>query len=149
MSLGRKEAAAAIIQAKRKQNKSFKEIAEAVERHPVWVTSALMGQQRMSKEEAEKVCALLGLEGKIAKSLQSDPDKNPLTTAEQADPLIYRLHEIVQVYGVTLKAMIEEEFGDGIMSAIDFQMDVRREENPAGDRVVVTMNGKFLPYKKW
>jgi cyanate lyase len=147
--MGRKEAAAAILQAKRKQNKSFKEIAEAVERHPVWVASALMGQQRMSKEEAEKACALLGLEGKVAKSLQSDPDKNPLTAAEQADPLIYRFQEIVQVYGVTLKAMIEEEFGDGIMSAIDFQMDLRREENPAGDRVVITMNGKFLPYKKW
>ena len=89
------------------------------------------------------------LEADVVAALQEIPHKGSLGETVPVDPLIYRFHEITQVYGTTLKAIIHEMFGDGIMSAIDFELDVQRKEDPKGDRVVVTMNGKFLPYKKW
>ena len=85
----------------------------------------------------------------VAAALQQIPTKGSVGETVPVDPLIYRFHEITQVYGTTLKAIIHEMFGDGIMSAIDFTLDVQKQEDPKGDRVVVTMNGKFLPYKKW
>lgn len=145
----RKHAMEAILEAKLKQNKTFNQISEAVGRHPVWVTSAIMGQQSMSADEAGKLTAYLGLTEEVALSLQSRPMKGSLDTPVPVDPLIYRFHEITQVYGTTLKALIHEMFGDGIMSAIDFEMDVQKKADPKGDRVVVTMSGKFLPYRKW
>jgi cyanate lyase len=107
----------------------------------------------MSKDEAEKTVKTLGVsEGTaslVAGSLQEMPMKGSLDSAVPVDPLLYRFHEITQVYGTTLKALIHEMFGDGIMSAIDFEIDIQKKPDPKGDRVVVTYNGKFLPYRKW
>ena len=145
----RNEATQKVLAAKREKGLTFEAIAKAVGRHKVWVTSALLGQATMSAEEAQKTTELLGLGTRVAQALQQFPTKGSLEADVPVDPLIYRFHEITQVYGTTLKAIIHEMFGDGIMSAIDFELDVRRQEDPKGDRVVVTMNGKFLPYRKW
>jgi cyanate lyase len=147
--LTRTEATAQILAAKQAKGLTFEAIAQAVGRHTVWVTAALMGQATMSAEEAMAAVQVLGLGPDVAQALQEIPMKGSLDRAVPVDPLIYRFHEITQVYGTTIKALIHEMFGDGIMSAIDFEMDIRREEDPKGDRVVVTYNGKFLPYKKW
>ena len=149
----REEATEQILAAKREKGLTFEDIGKAVGRHKIWVTAALMGQATMSKEEAEKAVKALGLgEGiasQVAGLLQEIPTKGSLDSAVPVDPLMYRFHEITQVYGTTMKAIIHEMFGDGIMSAIDFEMDIQKKEDPKGDRVVVTLNGKFLPYKKW
>jgi cyanate lyase len=145
----RAEATTQILAAKKAKGLTFEAIAAAVGRHKVWVTAALMGQAPMSVEEAHAAVQVLGLGPEVAEALQEIPMKGSLDTTVPIDPLIYRLHEITQVYGTTIKALIHEMFGDGIMSAIDFEMDIRKEEDPKGDRVVVTYNGKFLPYKKW
>src|ERR687884_343871 len=99
--------------------------------------------------EATAAARILGLGPEVAEALQEMPMKGSLASTVPVDPLIYRFHEITQVYGTTIKALIHEMFGDGIMSAIDFEMDIQKVEDPHGDRVVVTYNGKFLPYKKW
>lgn len=138
-----------ILLAKREKQLSFDEIAAAVGRHPVWTASAIMGQATMTAEEANKLVDLLDLDSTISTSLQQIPLKGSLDTTVPVDPLIYRFHEITQVYGTTIKEVIHDKFGDGIMSAIDFTMDIQRKEHPDGDRVVVTLDGKFLPYKKW
>ncbi|HEY7492567.1 MAG TPA: cyanase [Candidatus Tectomicrobia bacterium] len=145
----RAEATEQILAAKKARGLTFAAIASAVGRHQVWVTAALLGQATMSAEEANAAVQVLGLGPDIAESLQAMPMKGSLDSTVPVDPLIYRFHEITQVYGTTIKALIHEMFGDGIMSAIDFEMDIRKEEDPKGDRVVVTYNGKFLPYKKW
>jgi cyanate lyase len=147
--LTRAEATEQILAAKRQKVLTFETIAKAVGRHTVWVTAALLGQATMSAEEAEKAVGVLGLGPDVTAALQEIPMKGSLGRAVPVDPLIYRFHEITQVYGTTLKALIHELFGDGIMSAIDFEMDVQKKPDPKGDRVVVTMSGKFLPYKKW
>jgi cyanate lyase len=147
--LTRAEATERILAAKKQKGLTFEAIAKAVGRHKVWVTAALMGQGTMSAEEAQKAVGVLGLGPDVAASLQEIPSKGSVGMTVPVDPLIYRFHEITQVYGTTLKAIIHEMFGDGIMSAIDFTLDVQKQEDPKGDRVVVTMNGKFLPYKKW
>ena len=143
------EATEKVLDAKKAKGLTFEAIARAVGRHKVWVTAAIMGQATMSAEEAKKLTALLNLEADVAAVLQEIPSKGSLEQTVPVDPLIYRFHEITQVYGTTIKALIHEMFGDGIMSAIDFEMDIQKKEDPKGDRVVVTMNGKFLPYKKW
>ena len=149
----REEATAQILAAKKQRGLTFEEIAKAVGRHKVWVTAALMGQATMSKEEAERAVSVLGLgEGEasaVAATLQEPPMKGSLDSTVPVDPLIYRFHEITQVYGTTIKAIIHEMFGDGIMSAIDFEIDIQKKEDPKGDRVVVTYSSKFLPYRKW
>jgi cyanate lyase len=145
----RAEATERIIAAKKQKGLTFEALAKAVGRHKVWVTSALYGQATMSSEEAQKAVAMLGLGPEVAAALQEIPSKGSVGQTVPVDPLIYRFHEITQVYGTTIKAMIHEMFGDGIMSAIDFELDIQKKEDPKGDRVVVTMNGKFLPYKKW
>jgi cyanate lyase len=147
--LTRAEATERILTAKREKNLTFQAVAKAVGRHKVWVTSALLGQATMSAEEAQKAVAMLGLDRDVAAALQEIPTKGSVGQTVPVDPLIYRFHEITQVYGTTLKAIIHEMFGDGIMSAIDFEMDIQKKEDPKGDRVIITMNGKFLPYKKW
>ena len=114
-----------------------------------WTTAALLGQMTLSAEQAAKVGALLDLPAEAITLLQVVPYKGSLPTAVPTDPLIYRFYELVNVYGTTFKELIHEEFGDGIMSAIDFKMDLQREPNPAGDRVSITMSGKFLPYKTY
>ena len=145
----RTEATQKILDRKREKGLTFEAIAKAVGRHKVWVTSALLGQAPMSAEEAQKAVACLGLGPEIAAALQEIPTKGSVGQTVPVDPLIYRFHEITQVYGTTIKALIHEMFGDGIMSAIDFEMDIQRKEDPKGDRVIIIMNGKFLPYKKW
>jgi cyanate lyase len=147
--MNRAEATEHILAAKKEKKLSYTAIAKAVGRHPVWVTSALLGQSTMSAEEAQKATALLGLGAEVTAALQEMPTKGSVGQTVPVDPLIYRFHEITQVYGTTIKAIIHEMFGDGIMSAIDFEMDIQKKEDPKGDRVVITMNGKFLPYKKW
>jgi cyanate lyase len=138
-----------ILDAKRQKGLTFDAIARAAGRHKVWVTSVLLGQSTMSAEEAQKAVSVLGLGPEVAAALQEIPTKGSVGKDVPVDPLIYRFHEITQVYGTTIKAIIHEMFGDGIMSAIDFELDVQRKEDPKGDRVVITMNGKFLPHKKW
>ncbi|MFH2128046.1 MAG: cyanase [Pseudomonadota bacterium] len=145
----RQEATAAIIAAKAAKGLTWEAIAQAVGAHPVFVTSALLGQNSLEPAQASKAAEALGLGPELAAVLQECPMKGCLDAAVVADPLIYRFHEITQVYGTTMKAIIHEKFGDGIMSAIDFKIDISKEEDPKGDRVVVTYNGKFLPYKRW
>jgi len=145
----REEATQEILAAKQELGLTFTAIAQEVGRSKEWTTAALMGQAAMNAEEAERVTKLLGLSGAVAQALQEFPMKGSLPDSVPVDPLIYRFHEITQVYGTTLKALIHEMFGDGIMSAIDFTMSVEKVEDPKGDRVKVTYNGKFLPYKKW
>ncbi len=137
-----------ILAAKKSSGLSWEEIAEKVSLGSVFVTSACLGMNSLKKEAAEKLCEVLGLNADVAEALQVFPTKTWDQTIP-TDPLVYRLYEVVGVYGDTLKEVIQEKFGDGIMSAIDFSLDVDKEENPAGDRVVITMNGKFLPYKSW
>jgi cyanate lyase len=152
-AITRKEATAHIMAAKKQKGLTFEQIAKAVGRHKVWVTAALMGQASMSREEAEKAVNVLalgeGVASAVTAALQEPPMKGSLDSTVPVDPLIYRFHEITQVYGTTMKAIIHEMFGDGIMSAIDFEIDIQKKEDPKGDRVVVTYSGKFLPYRKW
>lgn len=139
----------AITDAMREKKITFAEMATAVGRHEVWTASALLGQASMSAEEAGIVVKKLGLDPAMAAVLQECPYKGSLETAVPTDPLIYRFYEIMTVYGKPMKAIIHEKFGDGIMSAIDFEIDIRKKEDPKGDRVIVELNGKFLPYRKW
>lgn len=145
----REECTAAILEAKQAKGLSFQKIADYVGRHLVWTTAALLGQHPMAADEAKKAIELLGLDASAAAALQQFPMRGSLPQSPPTDSVIYRFYEIVQVYGTTLKALIHEKFGDGIMSAIDFTMDIEKVPDPKGDRVRVTMEGKFLPYKKW
>lgn len=144
----KEEVVEALVLAKKEKGLSWEGIAGELGLGTVWVTSACLGMNSMPESAAEKVVALLDLPAEAKAALMEYPTKTWEKSVPQ-DPLIYRLYEIVGVYGDTLKEVIQEKFGDGIMSAIDFSMDVEKEENPKGDRVVLTMNGKFLPYKTW
>ena len=114
-----------------------------------YVTAALLGQMALPKHAAEAIGHQLGLDAAEIRLLQEPPYRGALPTAVPTDPLVYRFYELVSVYGTTFKALIHEEFGDGIMSAIDFRMSLKREPDPAGDRVAISMSGKFLPYKTY
>ncbi|MEZ5908318.1 MAG: cyanase [Hyphomicrobiaceae bacterium] len=138
---------AKIVRTIKDKGLSFKGAAEAVGMSPFVVTAALMGQMSLPAEAAEKAAAYLGIP-EAAKLLTEIPSRGSLGQAVPTDPLIYRFYEIVQVFGTTFKAMIEEEFGDGIMSAIDFDLDLSRLPDPNGDRVKIVMTGKFLKYKR-
>jgi cyanate lyase len=138
-----------ILEAKKRKGLSWEKIAAHVGRSPVFVTSACLGQNSLSPEEAGKLCALLDLGSEIGNALQTPPMKATDALDVPKDPLIYRFHEITLVYGETIKELIHEKFGDGIMSAIDFTMEIDKVEDPKGDRVQVTMCGKFLAYKRW
>ena len=127
------------------------DVAASVGQSKEWTTAAIMGQLSLTRDQAVAAGNALKLnfsDEEIA-LLMTVPYRGSLPTAAPTDPLIYRLYEVVNVYGTTMKALIEEEFGDGIMSAIDFTMDISREANPAGDRVKIEMTGKFLPYKTY
>lgn len=138
-----------LLSAKRRKGVSFAELETLLQRDEVWIASLLYGQATASPEEAEKLLAALDLDPDLANELTAPPVKGCLDPEVPTDPLIYRFYEIMQVYGLPLKDVIQEKFGDGIMSAIDFTMEVDKVEDPAGNRVKVTMCGKFLPYKKW
>ena len=137
-----------IVAAKLKSGLGWEQIAEQVGLAPVFLTSACLGMNSLAAEAADKLCAVLGLAPEVSAVLQQYPHKS-WDKAVPTDPVIYRLYEAVGVYGDTIKELIHEKFGDGIMSAIDFSMHIDKEENPAGDRVKILMNGKFLPYKAW
>ena len=139
-----------ILASKRRLGLSWKTIAEALgSNSPIVYTSALLGQFPLTAEEAAKAATLLELEPADAHLLASVPNRGEGATMPPTDPLIYRFYELIQNYGPTWKELINEEFGDGIMSAIDFNMSIEREPHPAGDRVRITMSGKFLPYKRY
>ena len=146
--LEKEDATALILAAKRKMGLSWEGIAEAIGMSPVWTHSACMGMNAFSEEKAGALVALLDLPETAVPALVESPTKVWEQTVP-TDPCIYRFYEIVGVYGPTLKALIHEKFGDGIMSAIDFDMEVTRIENPKGDRVEVKMSGKFLGYNAW
>lgn len=146
--MNKAELTEAIILAKKDKGLSWEAIASEIGMSPVFTTSACLGMNSMPEQAAGALCDLLGLEEGSKAVLMEYPRKTWDFDIPQ-DPLIYRFYEVVGVYGDTLKQLIHEKFGDGIMSAIDFTMSVDKEENPAGDRVVVTMNGKFLKYKSW
>lgn len=137
-----------LLAAKESKAMSFADLGALVGKNEVWVAALVYGQASIAKDEADKLCEALGLEADVAASLVAYPTKG-LGPVVPTDPLIYRFYEIMQVYGMPLKSIIHEKFGDGIMSAIDFTMDVDKVEDPKGDRVKVTMNGKFLAYKSW
>jgi len=134
--------------AKKKKGLSFADLEKVIERDEVWIASLFYRQASASRDEANKLVSALDLSPDIAEELTDCPTKG-LGPVVPTDPLIYRFYEIMQVYGTPLKAIIHEKFGDGIMSAIDFTINVGKEEDPKGDRVKITMSGKFLPYKKW
>ena len=134
---------------KLKSGIKWSEVAKKVGASKEWTTAACLGQMQMTKKQAEAVGKMFDLPEEAVLLLQTVPYKGSLPTAVPTDPLIYRWYEIVNVYGTTVKELIHEEFGDGIMSAIDFSMDVSREPDPKGDRVHVVMSGKYLPYKTY
>jgi cyanate lyase len=139
-----------ILATKRAKNLSWKAIvAEIGGGSAVYLTAALTGQMKLRPEQAERAAKLFDLSEDEERLLQEIPYRGSLPTVVPTDPLIYRFYELVQVYGTTWKELIQEEFGDGIMSAIDFTMDVEKEADPKGDRVKITMSGKFLAYKRW
>ena len=138
-----------IVATKMMKGIKWEQVAEAVGQSKEWTTAALLGQMSMTKEQVEKASNALGLNLSPEEMalMQTVPYRGSTGQTVPTDPLLYRFYELIQVYGTTIKALIEEEFGDGIMSAIDFSMDIDRKADPKGDRVIVTLNGKFLPYK--
>ncbi|MFC9964964.1 cyanase [Nocardia ignorata] len=144
--LPKSAAADLIVAARLRKGITWASIAESIGAPLVWTTAALLGQHPMTEEQAAAVCALLDLDDNVAESLRLQPSRGA-DPAQLSDPTIYRLVEAVSVYGPALKALIHEEFGDGIMSAINFNIDIARRPHPDGDRVVITLDGKFLDYR--
>ncbi len=145
--MNRNDVTEMIVWSRIKQGLKWAEVAQQVGLSKEWVTAGCLGQMTFDKTQAETVGRIFNLPSEAVQLLQVVPYKGSLPTAVPTDPLIYRFYELVSVYGTTFKELIHEEFGDGIMSAIDFKMDLKREPNPAGDRVSITMSGKYLPYK--
>ena len=149
MISSRVEVTEQIIAAKVAKGLKWADVAAKVGMSKEWTTAACLGQMTLSAEQADIVAAIFGLDDEAKKWLQVVPYKGSLPTTLPTDALIYRLYEVINVYGLTMKELIHEEFGDGIMSAIDFSMDIQREADPKGDRVNVVLSGKFLPYKSY
>ncbi len=143
----RADATQAVLEARTARGVSWGEVAERVGRPRVWVTAALLGQHPMSAEEAGAAGEILGLGEDVIAALQVIPTRGALENAVPVDPTMYRLYEVLQVYGPALKELIHEDFGDGIMSAITFNLDLHRVDDESGPRVIINMNGKFLPYQ--
>ena len=135
--------------ARMKKGIKWADVATAVGASKEWVTAGCLGQMTFNAQQAAAVVALFDLPEEALALLQTPPYRGSLPTEIPTDPLIYRFYELVSVYGTTFKELIHEEFGDGIMSAIDFKMDMQRESDPAGDRVGIKLSGKFLPYKQY
>jgi cyanate lyase len=138
-----------IIATKVSKGLKWSDVAARVGMSKEWTTAACLGQMTFTTEQAKVVAEIFGLTPEEKRWLMVVPYKGSLPTSVPTDPLIYRFYELVNVYGTTFKELIHEEFGDGIMSAIDFKVDLSRETNPAGDRVNINMSGKFLPYKSY
>jgi cyanate lyase len=149
MTMNRNDVTEMIVARKISKKLSWAQLAEVVGLSKEWTTAALLGQMTLTSAQAEAVGKTLDLPEDAVTLLQVVPYKGSLPTSVPTDPLMYRFYELVSVYGTTFKELIHEEFGDGIMSAIDFKMDLKREANPMGDRVSITMSGKFLPYKTY
>lgn len=145
----RNEVTELILAQKLRKQLTWPQLAAAIGQSKEWTTAALLGQMTLTAQQATTIGQMLDLPEEAVLQLQVVPYKGSLPTAVPTDPLIYRFHELINVYGTTLKALIHEEFGDGIMSAIDFDMDVQRQPDPKGDRVRIVMSGKFLPYKTY
>jgi len=147
--MNRLEVTEKIIAHKVAKGLKWADVAAQVGLSKEWVTAACLGQMTLTAAQAKVVGELFDLTPDERKWLQVVPYKGSLPTAVPVDPLVYRFYELVNVYGATFKELIHEEFGDGIMSAIDFRMDLTREADPKGDRVRIVMSGKFLPYKTY
>jgi cyanate lyase len=147
--MNRNDVTEKIISTKVSKGIKWEDVAKKVKLSKEWTTAACLGQMTLDEKQANIIGKIFGLNAEETKWLQVVPYKGSLDTAVPTDPLIYRWYEIVNVYGTTIKELIHEEFGDGIMSAIDFSMDIEREADPKGDRVKVTLSGKFLPYKTY
>ncbi len=143
------ETTQSLLNAKASKRLTFTAIADLIGCDPVFVAAVCYGQASASPAQALKLLDALGLDHSLAPQLTGFPVKGGLMPTVPVDPLLYRFYEILQVYGLPLKDVIQEMFGDGIMSAIDFTLQVEKEADPKGDRVKITMSGKFLPYKKW
>ena len=137
-----------LFAAKQKKGLSFADLEQVLNRDEVWIAAVFYQQATMSEDEAKLLVDTLGLDAIYIEQLTAYPIKG-LGPVVPTDPFVYRFYEIIQVYGLPLKSVIQEKFGDGIMSAIDFTMDVEKEVDPNGDRVKLIMSGKFLAYKKW
>lgn len=149
LRMNRHDVTEKIVTAKVAKGLKWADVAEQVGLSKEWVTAACLGQMALDERQAAVVGEIFGLDAEERRWLQEVPYKGSLPTAVPTDPLVYRFYELVSVYGSTFKALIHEEFGDGIMSAIDFRMDLQREPDPKGDRVRIEMSGKFLPYKSY
>jgi len=149
MITDRKQVTEMILSAKVSKGVKWSDVAQAVGLSKEWTTAGCLGQMTFNKQQAEVLGEIFDLPDEAVAWLQVVPYKGSLPTEVPSDPLIYRWYVVVSVYGTTIKELIHEEFGDGIMSAIDFSMDIQREENPNGDRVKVVLSGKFLPYKSY
>ena len=147
--MNRNDVTEKIITVKVKKSIKWADVANKVGESKEWVTAACLGQMTLNEAQAKVIGKIFGLDAEEQKWLQVVPYKGSLPTAVPTDALIYRWYEIVSVYGTTIKELIHEEFGDGIMSAIDFSMDIQRQPDPKGDRVNVVLSGKFLPYKTY
>lgn len=147
-TMTKEDVTAMILSAKKQAGMTWEAIAEKIGMSPVWTHSAAMGMNAFPADKAKLMVSTMGLP-QGAEALLSESPTKIWTQSVPTDPCIYRFYEIVGVYGPTLKALIQEKFGDGIMSAIDFNMSVTREENPKGDRVKIEMSGKYLGYNSW
>ncbi len=147
--MNRNDVTEAIIAARIAKGIKWADVAKRLGLSKEWVTAACLGQMTLDAQQATVIAEIFGLSGEAVALLQEVPYKGSLPAAVPTDPLIYRFYELVSVYGTTFKALIHEEFGDGIMSAIDFRMDLQREPDPKGDRVNIVLSGKFLPYKTY
>jgi len=145
--LTRHEITEQIVSARLQKGLTWQQLADAIDKPVVWTTAALLGQQPIPAELGKVVVEMLGIDQSAVAVLAAVPMRGGLPTAVPTDPTIYRFYEVLQVYGGAIKELIHEQFGDGIMSAINFRLDVRREPDPGGDRVIVTLDGKFLPYQ--
>ncbi|HEY9628978.1 MAG TPA: cyanase [Coleofasciculaceae cyanobacterium] len=139
---------AKLLAAKKAKGLTFTDLESLLGRDEVWIAAVFYRQASPDADEASKLLHALGLSEDLVPELTASSSKG-LGPIVPTDPLVYRFYEIMQVYGMPMKEIIHEKFGDGIMSAIDFTLDIEKEADPKGDRVKVTMNGKFLPYKKW
>jgi cyanate lyase len=146
--MSKSEMTKAILQVKAAKGLTWEGIADKIGMSPVWTTSLCLGMNSAPAAKADALCDVLGLGPDINTALQAFPHKS-WDKAIPTDPVLYRFYEMFGVYGDTVKELIHEKFGDGIMSAIDFSMHIEKEPDPKGDRVKITLNGKFLPYKSW
>ncbi|MCW2652580.1 MAG: cyanate lyase [Mycobacterium sp.] len=142
----REEITAQIVAARVAKRLSWQQLADAIDKPVVWTAAALLGQHPIPDELGKVLVEMLGLDGSAVPVLAAVPMRGGLPTAVPTDPTIYRFYEVLQVYGGAIKELIHEQFGDGIMSAINFSVDIQKKPHPSGDRVVVTLDGKFLPY---